>query len=406
MSTARDTRRLLLVTHRPLDYAGPGSVRWRYLIGALPRHGWEVEVVTSRHNPTRDALSVDPGEARLAAMRVSVMRQVGRVMRPLYNRAGIEPEAFPPNVLWSFTARALLRRRAEAVRPDAVVATIPPPAALFAAVGALGGKGMPIVADMRDNWAGHPAYDAGGSLLRRIEDPVLRRTDAVVAVSEGMRAKLLRMHPWLGPRLHLMPNGFDPVLLDRRPPALERWPEKLTLIHPGVLYDDRSLKDLIAAMSRPGLRERFRLEIIGNIDDGTAAAMRDRPADVEIVTRPPMPWDDAMERVRDAHVVITIVPYTMGDDVAWPVKNFEAFALGKPVLSITTGGATEALLRDLGVDVACARDGDVDSIAAALENLLAHPPLPPLPVERISRWDRSVVARDYAALLDSLVDAR
>jgi glycosyltransferase involved in cell wall biosynthesis len=159
-------------------------------------------------------------------------------------------------------------------------------------------------------------------------------------------------------------------------------------------------------MARPGLRERFRLEIIGNIDDGTAEAMRAAPEGVEIETRPPSPWDATMERVREAHVVITIVPYTMGDDVAWPVKNFEAFALGKPVLSITTGGATEALLRDLGVDVACARDGDVDSIAAALERLLAGSPLPPLPVERIRRWDRSVVARDYAALLDGLVEGR
>jgi glycosyltransferase involved in cell wall biosynthesis len=409
MSSDRDRsrrRQLLLVTHRPLEYAGPGSVRWRYLLGKLPELGWEVRVVSSRHNPTRDELSDDPREARLAVLRARVMHQVGRAMRPAWNRAGIQPEAFPPNTLWSFTGRGLIRRRAEELRADAVVATIPPPAALFAMVGALGGKGKPLVVDMRDNWAGHPTYDAGGRMLARIEDQALRRVDAVVAVSEGMRAKLLRMHPWLGPRLHLMPNGYDPRLLERRPPPLERWPERITLIHPGVLYGDRSLAGLITAMSRPSLRDRLRLEIIGNIDAATAAAIRAKPPGVLIDSRPPAPWEATMERVREAHVMITIVPYTMGDDVAWPVKNFEAFALGMPVLSITTGGATEGLLRDLGADIACARDGDVESIAAALERLLAAPPPPPLAPERVRRFDRSVVAGDYAALLDGLVEGR
>jgi glycosyltransferase involved in cell wall biosynthesis len=81
---------------------------------------------------------------------------------------------------------------------------------------------------------------------------------------------------------------------------------------------------------------------------------------------------------------------------------FEALALGKPVLSLTGGGAGEALLRELGVDQGCARWDDVDSVADATERLLEAPP-GPVPVERLARWDRSNVARDYDALLERLI---
>jgi glycosyltransferase involved in cell wall biosynthesis len=83
------------------------------------------------------------------------------------------------------------------------------------------------------------------------------------------------------------------------------------------------------------------------------------------------------------------------------VKTFEALALGKPVLSVTSGGAVETLLGELGVAAGCARLGDPDSVAAAVQRLLEAPPAP-VPPERLARWDRHAVARAYATLLDEL----
>jgi len=402
-SVCAGARRLLLVTHRPLQYAGPGSVRWRYLIDALPAHGWEVSVVSARTNPTQDELSPDPRAASLARARARAMGRIGRVARPLCKRAGIQPEAFPPHVAWTFTGRRAVRRCYDDVRPHAVVATVPPMSALFASVGALRDAAAPLVADMRDNWAGHPTYDAGGSLLTRLEERALRRADAIVAVTAGMQEKLARLHPQLAGRLHLMPNGFDPCLLGRRDDAHAAWPERVTLIHPGVLYGDRGLGALLDALGRPGIRERVRLQLVGNVTHASAVALRRRRDGVDVSVSPPLSWEGVVERVAGADVVVVIVPASMGDDVAWPVKMFEAFALGKPILAITAGGATEALLRELDHDKALARDGDADSIASALRTLLDGPPPAPLPLDRIARWDRSRVAADYARLLDRLV---
>jgi glycosyltransferase involved in cell wall biosynthesis len=398
----RAGRRLLLVTHRPLQYAGPGSVRWRYLIDALPAHGWDVDVLSARANPTQDELSADPRAASLARARARVMGSAGRMLRSTYNRAGIQPEAFPPHTLWTVTGSRSLRRRLAETPPDVAVATTPPMSATFLCASHLHGR-VPLVVDMRDNWAGHPSYDAGGALLRRIEGRALATADRIVVVTAGMVEKLRLLHPQLAERIQLMPNGYDPQLLVRRVAAPARWPERVRLIHPGVLYGDRGVDALLAALARPALRGRVTLELVGNVTPATAAAVRRAGDAVDVVVTPPQTWEDAMARVEAADIVAVIVPASMGDDVAWPVKMFEALALGKPVLSVTAGGATEALLRELGEDHALARDGDADSIARALTRLLAAPPPPPVAPQRIARWDRARVAAEYAALLDDVV---
>ena len=395
-------RRLLLITHRPLELAGPGAVRWNFLIGALGRRGWDVDVVAARTNPTQDALAEDPRAAWLSRARARVMGLVGRLSRRGLNALGVQPEAFAPHIVWSFTGRRAIRRRIAELSPDVVVATVPPVSAMFAGAAVRRDTGIPYVVDMRDNWAGHPTYDAGGRSLTRVEGRALAQADAVVTVTDRMAALLQRLHPELADRVRLMPNGFDPVLLGRRRPPADRWPEPVTLIHPGVLYGDRRIDALLEALARPALRGRVRLELVGNLTAETVKTLARRPDGVAVEAGPPLSWEGTMERVAAADIVAVIYPRSMGDALSLPVKLFEAMALGKPVLSITTGGATEALLRELGQDHALARDGDADSIGSALERLLERPPPPPVPAERIARWDRARVAEDYAALLEEL----
>ncbi len=99
--------------------------------------------------------------------------------------------------------------------------------------------------------------------------------------------------------------------------------------------------------------------------------------------RPPIPWEAAIEEVRAADVVVVAQPTSLGDEIAWPVKTFEALALGKPVLALTGGGAVERLLGELGVDAGCARHDDPASVAAAVRRLLDDPPAP-IPAERLA----------------------
>lgn len=377
-------------------------MRWRSFARFLPDHGWTVETVTARLNPTSDELSASPRVARLSARRAHVMGTVGRVARPAFNRTlHLQPEAFPPSMLWGVSGRRRIRRRVLEYQPDAVVVTVPPFAALFAAR-ALRGMGIPLVADMRDPWAEHPTYDAGGKLLTALEDRGLRGFDAIVVVTPGMAERLARLHPRQRSSIELIPNGFAPELLIRRVSRSDVAGRRARLIHPGVLYGDRSLDDLIGGIGRAGLEATVDIELVGNTSSQSEDAIRLAPPELEIRSVGPLGWEDTMTRVVESDIVVVIVPESMGDDVAWPVKMFEALALGKPILAITSGGATECLLRELGQDAGCARVGDQHSVAVALRRLLTDPPAPVEPA-RLRGWDRARLAGDYAALLDQLV---
>jgi glycosyltransferase involved in cell wall biosynthesis len=415
------SRRLLLVTHRPIGYGGGGSVRWRFLRDALPAHGWEVEVVSAPEGVTTNEFSTDPRRARLASARAAVMGRVGALMRPVYRRAlGIEPEAFPPSIAWSFVGRRAVRDAVVRVRPDVVWATGPPASALFAAAAVAPVEGLPLVSELRDLWAGSPYYDAGGKILPRVEARALRPADAVVCVTDEARERLASMHPELSGRLHVLPNGFDPQLLAMRgtrsapeatgdpleavvagggePGGAAGSPERpLTIIHAGALYGGRSVDALLDGLGRTELAGRARLELLGaagGVEPGTRNG-------IEVAVTPPVPWDEAIARTRAADIVLVI--FTPGDATAVPGKLYEALALGRPILALTTeDSATERLLRRLGQDAGVALHDDPEAIAAAVRRLTEAPPAP-VPPERLERWDRARVAQRAAELLDGLV---
>jgi glycosyltransferase involved in cell wall biosynthesis len=394
-------KRLLVVSQRPFSYGGGGSVRWRFLQRELPRHGWHVGTVTARPNPTANEASTNPTEAALAAARARVMGAVGSATRPLYRPFGLQPEAFPLNFVWSATGRIPVRRAIERFRPDVVVATCPPQAALFAASGEASRAGLPFVAELRDLWAGNPYFDAGGSLLARLERGALESAHAVVTVSEGCLATLLRLHPDLGETALVLPNGFDPGLLERRGPPPVRNGARATLIHAGTLYGDRSAVSLLGALAREELRDRVRVKLVGHLDAATEAFLAAAPG-VEVETVPPVSWERAVALTQEADVAVVINSPATGGAMALPGKLYEALALGRPVLALTPPGSdTELLLRRLGQDTGLARLDDEDGIAAAVTRLLDAPP-PPSEPGALESYDRARVAARMADLLDGL----
>src|SRR5213075_645353 len=76
-------RTLLVVSHRPLDAGGGGSVRWRHLRRVLPHHGWRVVECSPPAGATAKEMSTDPRAAQLARRRARVMAVAGRIVDPL-----------------------------------------------------------------------------------------------------------------------------------------------------------------------------------------------------------------------------------------------------------------------------------------------------------------------------------
>jgi glycosyltransferase involved in cell wall biosynthesis len=392
-------RTLLVVSQRPLDLGGGGSVRWQHLRRTLPRDGWRVVECSHPVGATANDAGTDPRAARLAAVRRQVMAVAGRALDPAARVIGVRSEALAPNNAWALTGRRAVRKAIEQHRPDVVVATVPPPSALLAAAATVGD--VPFVAEFRDLWAGSPYFDRGGRVLPRLEGRALAGAAAIVTVTEVFREKLQALHPEIATRLHVLPNGFEPGFLARRQAQAPRQGGIATLIHAGALYGDRTAVSLVAALKRPELRDRVRLELVGLIDPETRRALASAPT-VDATVDAPVSWDVAIDRTLAADIAIVISTPGTGGESAVPGKVYEALALGRPVLALTPASSeTARLLKRFGHEAGLAPHDDPTAIAAAIERLLADPPRP-VPPEALAKFDRDRIAARYAALLDEV----
>ncbi|MGH2920689.1 MAG: glycosyltransferase [Gaiellaceae bacterium] len=370
---------LLLVSHRPIDQAGGPAARWRSFLRHLPSLGWEVDVLSGRGGDE----FASPGSA---AARARVMGAAGRLANPVFRLAGLRPEAMPLSTAWAARGGAQVRARLRERDYDAVLATGPPFAALIAARIAHGN--VPLVVELRDLWAGNPAFDRGGPVLRRLESWVVKEAAAVVAVTPEAAADLRERHP--DARIAEIPNGFEPELLVKRAATSGR-----TILHSGTLTKNRPLAPLLRVLKPP-----FRLILHGYVAPEIQQEIAESDARVEIM--PPSGWEDAIRQIGEADVALITQARGAGDETAVAAKVYEYLALGKPILCLSDGGATEALLRRLDADQLCARLDDTGAIEAALERIRIDDIPAPVPAERLQAYERPKLAGALTELLDAI----
>jgi glycosyltransferase involved in cell wall biosynthesis len=393
-------RRLLLVTHRLIQEAGGPAARWRSFTRYLPANGWEVDVISSSAPSQREFATSRQDLARVLR-RARVMSRVGRVAEPFFAAIGLRPEALPPSMAWIPAGSLEVRRRLRTARYSAILATGPPMAALPAACLGTHGGTTPLVVELRDLWAGNPAFDHDSSVLSRAERWVLNQASAVVALTPEAVADLRGRHPQLADRIVEIPNGYEPELLDLR--HNESGNQPLTIIHSGTLTPDRPIAPLLRALSLEPSRSAFRLVLQGYVHPAIRDEVDEAAASIDVEVRAPSSWNEAVHAIAAADVALVSQGRGNGDETAVAAKVYEYLALGKPVLCLSDGGATEALLRRLGADEFCARLGDQASIAAALDRLRTRGFPAPLAPDRLAPYDRRALARRMAIALEQVV---
>src|SRR5439155_23312181 len=118
--------------------------------------------------------------------------------------------------------------------------------------------------------------------------------------------------------------------------------------HSGTLTKDRPLAPLLRVFDF-----FFWLVLHGYVAPEIRAEIERSGAEVEIVS--PSGWEDAVRRIAEADVALVTQSRAAGDETAVAAKVYEYLALGKPLLCLTDGGATDSLVRRLGADQLCAR---------------------------------------------------
>jgi len=198
-----------------------------------------------------------------------------------------------------------------------------------------------------------------------VERAALRRADAVVALVPRT-ADLLRLDGVPNDRVHVLPSGFDPDIF--RGGTVDAFPEvpRPRIGYVGRLCAQKRPDLLVEAFGR--LRSEGHLVVVGDgpMRGDVLAAVRSSPAHDRITVTGFVPHVEVPQVLASLDLLVLPSAYEeMGSVLV------EAMASGLPVVASRVGGIP-AVVAD-GETGLLVPPGDVDALAAALDELLADP---------------------------------
>jgi glycosyltransferase involved in cell wall biosynthesis len=203
--------------------------------------------------------------------------------------------------------------------------------------------------------------------LRRLTRWVFGLADAVVVIGPRARRFVTEELNVPAERVEIVINGVPAAAEPRRRPEPGGVQRVLFL---GNLSQLKGVNDLLAALERPGF-ERGRLEVTV-AGGGDVAGYQALAAQLGVASFVRFPgWCDQATTARLlANTDVLVLP---SYDEVLPLVVLEALANGVAVVC-TPVGEIPSLLTD-GVDVMYVQPGDVDALAATLQQLLREPQL-------------------------------
>jgi hypothetical protein len=350
--------------HRVAFYTSePDSHATQYEVNSIPFTRATARVRSAA------GLSADANLARVARERGrSAERAVSLAARTFETLA-----QFPDKYrAWIPAVRAWLRADPHALDgTDVIVASTPPPSALFIGRMFAEVSGATLVYDFRDLWTDNPSYPYGAArrtIDRITERSVMRAPHAALTATKSLADALSARNPGLP--IRAVYTGVDPApwvdLPARQPDG------HLVFGHFGVWYPrKRSLRSLLESLRRladAGViqLDRVSIQLWGN---GTDAETREATRDLGMVR---VVEDRGWLEQRDvpaalARVDVALLLAWPEDTTSVPLKTHGYVASGKPILVLGANAESEmaSVLRGLtGVTLAPTPE-DID--AAVLE---------------------------------------
>jgi glycosyltransferase involved in cell wall biosynthesis len=254
---------------------------------------------------------------------------------------------------------ARLARRLAALRPDLAICAMPGPLDLLL-LAALRRIGVPVVVIVHD---ADPHPGDSTPLLMFLQRRLIRRADAVAALSEHVAARLRQQRAVDPDRLFVIshpPFVFGPPPL---PPRAHGGPLRLLCF--GRLLPYKGLDLLAGAVRQLDTQPEWQLRVVGSgPESAELAALRALPA-VTVENRW-APEDEVGSLIAWADVLV--LPYKEASQSGVAPA---AIAAGRFVVSTRVGGLIEQLR---GETLATLCEPDAGSLAAALRGLLLASP--------------------------------
>ena len=376
-------KKVLVITYYWPPTGGSGVQRWVKFAKYLRQFGWE-PVIYTPENPER--LATD--ETLLADLPADITVLRRHISEPyaLYRKffgssakgAGVNPlnqqkKTFKqrlaillrgnlfvpdPRAGWVGPSVRFLKKYLKGNPVDAVVTTGPPQSMHLIGLGLKKRTGVRWIADFRDPWTEMHYFKHMGLLPwtaarhRRMEQEVLERADAVVAVSAPVRDDFQKRTKV---PVYLVTNGFDTDDFAAEPPVLPA--DLFTLVHTGLFASDGNPLNLWDVLARKcaedsNFKAQLRICLAGKTDAEIFDALAVRGLSGNVVDMGYLPHQETVRLQRSANVLLLPLRQEPEYAKALPGKIFEYLAARRPVLGIgQENGAAAGVLKDAGAGV-------------------------------------------------------
>lgn len=399
MPLEKRPRLLFLACYFPPVQAS-GCVRAWNIAKHLNRLGWDVTVVTLQPSLWRHAADIGETEA-------DVEREgIKRILTGLRWRWLLPEDVNGWNRGLSWFVGGVLRNAARRFDIDSGVGWIKPveqacsslsasdvdvilatgaPVAAFKAANRLSKRlGCPYVLDYRDPWTGNPHQSRFTRPTTVQEEARLLADCAAVTIVSPSWAVAMDRRFELGPKLHVVTNGYDSEELARvKPHDFGHF----AIVYTGTFYSPkRVISPLLAALRR--LEETKKNHFVDwyfHYFGNQASHVRDEAKRIGVTNRvilhDRVSRNEVLSATRGAGVAVAITSVdaegTTEDRGIVTGKVFEAVGLGIPVLIIAPSGSdVEDVARTTGLGHVFS-GSDTEGMTSFLMNLMSDRPLKP-----------------------------
>jgi hypothetical protein len=290
-----------------------------------------------------------------------------------------------------------------------VVSTAPPWSSHLAAIVVGKLRGLPVILDDRDPWAGSP-----GRMLY-MTHPWMRRFDRYLAGKCYSRAagivcvtepscQLHRERPYSAKvPIMCLSNGFDPELAHHAvPPPVHN---RIVISYAGSHYHGRSpMVVLKPALALPAeIARDFHFHFVGNISESEAESIVRLEKPFEVTLHGAQSHEFCLDMVSQSDVCLLLA---IGQPSQVPAKLYEYIGLHRPVLSISDkDDATMKVLEGQNWAWACAIE-DENGLRAALIDIhrrWKNRNMPSIDKTTAERFSFATIARDYSELIHEVL---
>lgn len=322
-----------------------------------------------------------------------------------------------PQITWLPVLTRAARRIVSERQIELVLITVPPFSTVYL-VERLRERfrELPIVIDFRDEWlsttidfVSFSRSERALRIARAAEASAVTKATAVIAVTEGARREIRARYPQEPEcKFQLLPNGFDSSRLHKTVHSDEpRKDDRIVVTYLGSVYGSTDPTELIGAvLSLPyEVKSRFKLRFIGHIEEPRLRKNLLQLGEMIELTGF-LPQGEALAKMSESDYALLITH----DPLNVSAKFYDYIGSGKPILAVVhPKGEVQKLIEELQVGW-WAANHDVEGIRQLFLDAAArgYPPFADFQpdIEKISQFERKVLARRYAGILHSIAGNR